>query len=68
MSSAHSSRRSTLDALKVTVREAPSLAVFRVLCSGDADLGVSVGPYAADTIAGWADRLARFTVLRYGQG
>ena len=32
------------DALKVTVREAPSLAVFRVLRSGDADLGVSVGP------------------------
>ena len=27
------------DALKVTVREAPSLAVFRVLRSGDADLG-----------------------------
>jgi DNA-binding transcriptional LysR family regulator len=33
-----------LDALKVTVRDAPSLAVFRIIRSGDADLGVSVGP------------------------
>ncbi len=32
------------DALKVTVRDAPSLVVFRVIRSGDADLGVSVGP------------------------
>src|SRR3954447_3083893 len=31
-------------ALRVTVRDAPSLAVFRTLRSGDADLGVSVGP------------------------
>ncbi len=33
-----------LDALKVSVRDAPSLAVFRIIRSGDADLGVSVGP------------------------
>ena len=32
------------DALKVTVRDAASLAVFRIVRSGDADLGVSVGP------------------------
>lgn len=32
------------DALKVTVTDAPSLVVFRVIRSGDADLGVSVGP------------------------
>jgi DNA-binding transcriptional LysR family regulator len=32
------------DALKVRVRDAPSLTVFRVIRSGDADLGVSVGP------------------------
>ncbi|MHB8891657.1 MAG: LysR family transcriptional regulator substrate-binding protein, partial [Candidatus Limnocylindrales bacterium] len=31
-------------ALKVSVRDAPSLAVFRIIRSGDADLGVSVGP------------------------
>lgn len=33
-----------MDALKVSVRDAPSLVVFRVIRSGDADLGVSVGP------------------------
>ncbi len=33
-----------LDALKVSVRDAASLAVFRIIRSGDADLGVSVGP------------------------
>jgi DNA-binding transcriptional LysR family regulator len=33
-----------MDALKVSVRDAPSLAVFRIIRSGDADLGVSVGP------------------------
>ncbi len=32
------------EALKVSVRDAPSLTVFRILRSGDADLGVSVGP------------------------
>jgi DNA-binding transcriptional LysR family regulator len=32
------------DALKVSVRDAASLAVFRIIRSGDADLGVSVGP------------------------
>lgn len=31
-------------ALNVSVRDAPSLAVFRIIRSGDADLGVSVGP------------------------
>ncbi|MHB8959665.1 MAG: LysR family transcriptional regulator [Candidatus Limnocylindrales bacterium] len=31
-------------ALSVSVRDAPSLAVFRIIRSGDADLGVSVGP------------------------
>ncbi len=33
-----------MDALKVSVTDAPSLVVFRVIRSGDADLGVSVGP------------------------
>lgn len=32
------------DALRVSIREASPLAVFRVLRSGDADLGVSAGP------------------------
>ena len=32
------------DALKVTVREAPTSAVFKAVLSGDADLGVAVGP------------------------
>lgn len=31
-------------ALTVSVEDAPSLAVFRIIRSGDADLGVSVGP------------------------
>jgi len=32
------------EALKVTVREAPTSAVFKAVLSGDADLGVAVGP------------------------
>ena len=32
------------EALKVTVREAPSFNVFKAVLSGDADLGVALGP------------------------
>lgn len=32
------------EALKVTVREAPSFNVFKIVLSGDADLGVALGP------------------------
>lgn len=49
-----------MDALKVTVRDAPSLAVFRIIRSGDADLGVSVGPPPGE-LASLA--VARFSIL-----
>jgi DNA-binding transcriptional LysR family regulator len=49
-----------LDALKVTVRDAPSLAVFRIIRSGDADLGVSVGPPPGELAS---LPLARFAIL-----
>jgi DNA-binding transcriptional LysR family regulator len=49
-----------VDALKVTVHDAPSLAVFRIIRSGDADLGVSVGPPPGE-LASLA--LARFSIL-----
>lgn len=39
------------EALKVSVRDAPSLAVFRILRSGDADLGVSVGPPPGELVS-----------------
>lgn len=49
-----------MDALKVTVRDAPSLAVFRIIRSGDADLGVSVGPPPGELAS---LPLARFSIL-----
>jgi DNA-binding transcriptional LysR family regulator len=49
-----------LDALKVTVRDAPSLAVFRIIRSGDADLGVSVGPPPGELAS---LPLAQFSIL-----
>ena len=49
-----------LDALKVTVRDAPSLVVFRIIRSGDADLGVSVGPPPGELAS---LPLARFSIL-----
>ncbi len=48
------------DALNVTVRDAPSLAVFRIIRSGDADLGVSVGPPPGELAS---LLLARFSIL-----
>ncbi len=48
------------EALKVTVRDAPSLAVFRIIRSGDADLGVSVGPPPGELAS---LPLARFSIL-----
>jgi DNA-binding transcriptional LysR family regulator len=49
-----------VDALKVTVHDAPSLAVFRIIRSGDADLGVSVGPPPGELAS---LPLARFSIL-----
>ena len=48
------------DALKVSVRDAPSLVVFRIIRSGDADLGVSVGPPPGELAS---LPLARFSIL-----
>ena len=48
------------DALKVSVRDAPSLAVFRIIRSGDADLGVSVGPPPGELAS---LPLSRFAIL-----
>ena len=49
-----------MDALKVSVRDAPSLTVFKVIRSGDADLGVSVGPPPGELAS---LPLARFSIL-----
>lgn len=49
-----------MDALKVSVRDAPSLAVFRIIRSGDADLGVSVGPPPGELAS---LPVARFSIL-----
>jgi DNA-binding transcriptional LysR family regulator len=48
------------EALKVSVRDAPSLAVFRIIRSGDADLGVSVGPPPGELAS---LPVARFSIL-----
>jgi DNA-binding transcriptional LysR family regulator len=48
------------DALKVSVRDAPSLAVFRIIRLGDADLGVSVGPPPGELAS---LPIARFSIL-----
>lgn len=48
------------EALKVSVRDAPSLAVFRILRSGDADLGVSVGPPPGELVS---VPVARFSIM-----
>jgi DNA-binding transcriptional LysR family regulator len=48
------------DALKVSVRDAPSLSVFRIVRSGDADLGVSVGPPPGELAS---LPVARFSIL-----
>lgn len=49
-----------VDALKVTVRDAPSLVVFRIIRSGEADLGVSVGPPPGELAS---VPVARFAIL-----
>jgi len=49
-----------MDALKVSVRDAASLAVFRIVRSGDADLGVSVGPPPGELAS---VPVARFSIL-----
>jgi DNA-binding transcriptional LysR family regulator len=55
-----------VDALKVSVRDARSLAVFRIIRSGDADLGVSVGPPPGELASLPVGRFAVFAQVPAG--